>query len=36
MGLSNHSVDESEWVKTKLVDNSIYWEKDQFKSKIHS
>ena len=27
MGLSNHSVDESEWVKTKLVDNSIYWEK---------
>jgi len=27
MALSNHSVDESEWVKTKLVDNSIYWEK---------
>ena len=27
MALSNHSTDESDWVRTKLVDNSIYWEK---------
>ncbi len=27
MALSNHSTNESDWVRTKLVDNSIYWEK---------
>ena len=27
LALSNHSTNESEWVRTKLVDNSIYWER---------
>ena len=31
MALSNHSPDESDWVRTKLVDNSIYL-KDKFNS----
>ena len=26
LSLSNHSVSDSEWVRTKLIDNSIYWE----------
>ena len=26
LGLSNHSVANSEWVKTKIIDNSIFWE----------
>lgn len=26
LGLSNHSNSENDWVKTKLVDNSIFWE----------
>ena len=26
LGISNHSESENEWVKTKVVDNSIFWE----------
>ena len=26
LGLSNHSVTNNEWVKTKIIDNSIFWE----------
>ena len=26
LGISNHSESENEWVKTKVIDNSIFWE----------
>jgi cell division protein FtsI (penicillin-binding protein 3) len=26
LGLANHSVTNNEWVKTKIIDNSIFWE----------
>ena len=26
LGLSNHSESENDWVKTKVIDNSIFWE----------
>ena len=26
LGLANHSVTNNEWVKTKVIDNSIFWE----------
>jgi cell division protein FtsI (penicillin-binding protein 3) len=33
LSLSNHSKSDGEWVRTKLIDNSIYWE--PINSKIH-
>jgi len=26
LGLANHSITNNEWVKTKIIDNSIFWE----------
>ena len=28
-GISNHSNTEDDWVKTKVIDNSIYWESNE-------
>jgi len=33
LSLSNHSKSDGKWVRTKLIDNSIYWE--SINSKIH-